>query len=721
MTQFSHAQKVAGLVARLLPPETADELVKDDAFFQGGGPTGEASASEMRRAQDALATLRTEAAADPRNTAALEAIILPRLRPVIDVIQNDFAVTDALWAHLATDAAATHLRHAIPAVGRVELPGQTTPYAGTAFVVGPGLMMTNRHVAAIFAQGLGRSGLSYLPGYRVAANMHREAGFVAEDDDKLNLPAPRVRMIHPYWDMALIEVEGLGAIEPLTLSLEAPDAFVGREVAVIGYPALDDRNDIDLQMRIFRRLFRVKRLQPGKATGTAQVTDSFGNTVRAVTHDASTLGGNSGSAVVCTMTGRVLGLHFAGRYLEANYAVPAQELGRDRHVRAAGVQFDGGAADPTTAWDPAWARADGEAVAGTVVTAQVATGAAGTMTVTLPVTISLTVGLPTVTQPTTTVAATERIVMPPVDRDYAGRPGYAAGFLGIEVPMPSLSDNAVAPPRLDGVASPVLTYHNLSILMHAARRLALCTAANVDGSAAAKLPEPFRDYTRAALSGVTSEDDREGWMLDPRIAAQYQLPDVFYNADRQAFDKGHLARREDMAFGPTYDALRHSNNDTYHCTNCSPQVMGFNRFGLWRTLEQAVLTQGKAERYCIFSGAVFRDDDPEFEGRDDAGPIRVRIPVRYWKLLVCVEDGALAAHGFVLKQDLSNVAFTAAEFQVPKLLAEQMVPLADLQARLAPLILPAAVLAADRYASEAARTIRTRSGATEGMDWSIWD
>ena len=716
MTQFSHAEKVSGLIARLLPKVAAERLIADAAFFSGGGPTGEASASEMRRAQGALETLRTEGLPDPRGMAALEAIVLPRLRPVIDVIQNDFAITDPLWSHLASGAPAAHLRRAIPAVGRVELPGQSVPYAGTAFVVGPGLMMTNRHVAEIFALGLGRSGLSFLPGRQVAANMHREAGGVAADDDRLNLAVPRVLMIHPYWDMALIEVEGLGTVEPLTLSLESPEAFVGREVAVIGYPALDDRNDLDLQMRIFRRLFRVKRLQPGKATGAAQVADSFGNTVRAATHDASTLGGNSGSAVVCTETGRVLGLHFAGRYLEANYAVPAQELGRDRQVRAAGVQFDGGAADPTTAWDAAWARADGEAVAGTTVTAQVA---AGTMTVTLPVTISLTVGVPTVTQPSA-VAATERIVMPPVDPDYAGRPGYAADFLGIEVPMPSLADNAVAPPRLDGVASPVLTYHNLSILMHAARRLALCTAANVDGSAAAKQPEPFRDYTRAALSGVTG-DDREGWMEDPRIASRYQLPDVFYNKDRTAFDKGHLARREDMAFGATYDALRHSNNDTYHCTNCSPQVMGFNRAGLWRMLEQTVLTQGKAERYGIFSGAVFRDDDPEFEGRDNVGAIKVRIPVRYWKLLVCVEDGALAAHGFVLKQDLSAVAFSGAEFQVPKLLAEQMVPLAALQARLAPLILPAAVLAADRYASEAARTIRRQSGAAEAMDWSIWD
>ena len=41
-----------------------------------------------------------------------------------------------------------------------------------------------------------------------------------------------------------------------------------------------------------------------------------------MTHDSSTLGGNSGSALIDVATGRVVGLHFAGRYLEANYAVP---------------------------------------------------------------------------------------------------------------------------------------------------------------------------------------------------------------------------------------------------------------------------------------------------------------------------------------------------------------------------------------------------------------
>ncbi len=42
----------------------------------------------------------------------------------------------------------------IPSVGRIELPGQTRiPYGGTGFVVGPGLVMTNRHVAELFAEG----------------------------------------------------------------------------------------------------------------------------------------------------------------------------------------------------------------------------------------------------------------------------------------------------------------------------------------------------------------------------------------------------------------------------------------------------------------------------------------------------------------------------------------------------------------------------------------
>ncbi|MDT8855374.1 DNA/RNA non-specific endonuclease [Paracoccaceae bacterium Fryx2] len=727
MAETSHAASVADLLRRLVPPQDTERLIEDPGFFAGGGPTGEASAAEMHRAQGAVETLRSGGALDARAAAAVEAIILPRLRPVVDIRQGDFVLDDPLWAHLAQGDAAGHLRRAIPAVGRVEMPGHATiPYAGTGFVVGEGLMMTNRHVAELFARGLGRAGLEFRPGLRAAVNPAREAGGDPQAEDALTLAVRRVRMIHPWWDMALLEVEGLEPITPLELSLEPPPATEGRDIAVIGYPALDTRNDIDLQLRIFRRLFQVKRLQPGKVTGQA-ATDSFGNRVMAATHDASTLGGNSGSAVICAQTGRVLGLHFAGRYLETNFAVPAAELARDRHVRAAGVRFAGGAADATTGWDAAWAAADGEspaqstvAQAGTVPVATVQVGG-GTVVATIPVTLTLAIGLPSVTVAAAVSAApVERMRAPLLDPDYAARPGYDAGFLGLDVPMPVLSDPGVSPPRLDGSDSPVLAYHHFSILMHRDRRLALCTAANVDGSAKARRPEPFRDYDRKAVAGL-DENDTELWVTDPRIAARHQLPDVYYRKDRQSFDKGHVVRREDVAFGDSYDALRRANNDTFHCTNCSPQVAGFNRHGIWRRLEDAVKRQGSAERYCIFAGPVFREDDPWFDGVDDDGPVRVQIPLRYWKLIVCVEDGRLAAHGFVLKQDLGGVAFSGREFAVPAALAEHLVPLDQLQGRLPALILPDALHDADRFASPATAALRRGMGETETLDWALWD
>jgi V8-like Glu-specific endopeptidase len=42
---------------------------------------------------------------------------------------------------------------------------------------------------------------------------------------------------------------------------------------------------------------------------------SFEGVVKAMVHDSSTLGGNSGSAVIDTETGEVLALHFGGEYL----------------------------------------------------------------------------------------------------------------------------------------------------------------------------------------------------------------------------------------------------------------------------------------------------------------------------------------------------------------------------------------------------------------------
>jgi len=64
---------------------------------------------------------------------------------------------------------------------------------------------------------------------------------------------------------------------------------------------------------------------------------SFGHEVRAVTHDSSTLGGNSGSAVIYVAPGAIFHLPFAGRYLDANFA-RLHSLGLDLRVVEAGVE-----------------------------------------------------------------------------------------------------------------------------------------------------------------------------------------------------------------------------------------------------------------------------------------------------------------------------------------------------------------------------------------------
>jgi NAD(P)-dependent dehydrogenase (short-subunit alcohol dehydrogenase family) len=81
----------------------------------------------------------------------------------------------------------------------------------------------------------------------------------------------------------------------------------------------------------FGGVYAVKRLQPGKVRGRGS-TPSFGKKVSVGTHDSSTLGGNSGSAVIDPRTGHVVALHFAGIYLKENYAVPMCDLAEDQRV-----------------------------------------------------------------------------------------------------------------------------------------------------------------------------------------------------------------------------------------------------------------------------------------------------------------------------------------------------------------------------------------------------
>jgi pimeloyl-ACP methyl ester carboxylesterase/S1-C subfamily serine protease len=283
----------------------------------------------------------------------LEAIIFPDLRPVIDVVGDRYhPPTQARWRFLGEEPVRRRLEAALPAIGRVDVVGDSrVPYLGTGFMIAPDLLLTNRHVADDIVQGLGTE-VRFIPG--LGGEVDLEQWVLPSDGLLMRVRKPL--LVHPWWDAALLEVEGFpGTRKTLSLIAEKPENLDGRTVVAVGYPAFDPRNNADVQNRVFRGIYNVKRLQPGTIMAGEVSVESFGKDVEAIAHDCSTLGGNSGSAVIDVESGHVLALHFGGRYLERNFAVPAWELVSDPHVRGLGAGFVGEPRGAGT-WIRIWER-----------------------------------------------------------------------------------------------------------------------------------------------------------------------------------------------------------------------------------------------------------------------------------------------------------------------------------------------------------------------------
>jgi len=241
------------------------------------------------------------------------AIVLQENRPAIDIIQGSFSRPEEPWAHLGDAGPRMALQRAIPGVGRY------------AFVAGPGLLL------AMFFDDTGRSGTG-------------EDRFVDFGHEVIPAEPVRVRIHEVLYHDEQLEVGLLRAnlpvnIEPLRLSVRHPEELIGREVALIGYPGLDaQRNDPDMINRLFRGVFDVKRLLPGRIVG---YEFRPGQERPVLVHDCSSTGGCGGAPLIDLETGEVLGLHFAGLYLQANYAVPSWELARNPLFAQHGVIFAG--------------------------------------------------------------------------------------------------------------------------------------------------------------------------------------------------------------------------------------------------------------------------------------------------------------------------------------------------------------------------------------------
>ena len=262
----------------------------------------------------------------------MRAIVHLEGRPAMLVEEGDFGTPPHEWSHLADHRA--QIREVIARSGRIEVAGHVElDWLGTASLVAPATLMTNRHVAQEFC-----SRRSDRWTFRQGLTAHVD--FLAEMGSPASLEFEITEAIglHEDHDVALLRVDrksanGRALPEPLVVAASEPPDLYEREVYVVGYPARDSRrNEPEPIRRIFADIYNVKRLQPGRAVG-------YSTMYSALEHDCSTLGGNSGSPVVDLETNKVIGLHFGGRYGVGNYAVPLWSLAGDPLFAAAGVDF----------------------------------------------------------------------------------------------------------------------------------------------------------------------------------------------------------------------------------------------------------------------------------------------------------------------------------------------------------------------------------------------
>jgi endonuclease G, mitochondrial len=234
MDKVEKAKRLKGMLSQIAGRQGLESIASASARASGGLESISAERANIQSGLEKLADNRHQDIT-PNEMFGLEAIVMKENRPVVFVRGNSYDDVGNPWSSLNAAEVKTRLSDLFPLIGRIELPNSTLlPYAGTGFVVGKGLVATNRHVAQIFAQGLGLT-IRYRGG-DAAIDFKRQVD-TPEDDRSDYLSVRGVEMIHPYWDMALLQVDGLRTDKMLRLSVLSPDQFVNRNIVAVGYPA----------------------------------------------------------------------------------------------------------------------------------------------------------------------------------------------------------------------------------------------------------------------------------------------------------------------------------------------------------------------------------------------------------------------------------------------------------------------------------------------------
>lgn len=363
-----------------------------------------------------------------------EAMIRLHLRPALLIKNNKITLPDSREMRMRLAPFIPKLESRIPSIGRIDFRKLGRTYGGTGWMIAEDIIVTNRHVAKLFAEKKGKTFIfrKNAIGESVEAFIDFKEEYTGANTatTQFEIAVEKVLYIaedNPKQpDIAFLKIKKhpqLPAPIPITDKALTNNQFV----SVVGYPAFDPDGIISTSAanKVFGGIYEVKRCSPGEVIEYSKDAWYF-------FHDCTTLGGNSGSAVIDNASGVAVGLHFMGEVEKENYAVKGSEVLKhlkkvSKKVAISNPSFESAPADPEL--DEAHIEAPAE--------------------------------------------------------NYDDREGYKEVFLGtkFKVPLPTVVKGKadIIKFKVGTKNEEVLKYHHYSVVMNKKRRMCFYSACNIDG------------------------------------------------------------------------------------------------------------------------------------------------------------------------------------------------------------------------------------------------
>lgn len=285
---------------------------------------------ELLSKPEIVAAMETEPVASPRavvrRTENRARPSLSDTRPMFEV-HGGTVVADESWMPWMSEKQSL-VADAIASVAQLYVDSQTSSF-GNCFRVGPRLALTSASVARRFVDG-----------ERTAVRLRGAAGpwadfqrSVGEEHESLRVRVLRPIFVHPYFDLALIELDDL-APKVRTVAIEGRerDSLIGTPIAVLAHPL--DRQPM--------------RVAPGIITGIASSLDTG---APSLLHDCAIAPGATGALVIALDSGRAIAVGGACAAAKGGTAQPLYLLAQDPKALELDIRFD---PDPRASWLSWW-------------------------------------------------------------------------------------------------------------------------------------------------------------------------------------------------------------------------------------------------------------------------------------------------------------------------------------------------------------------------------